>query len=155
MKRCTFSATVYKICTMDLILIDFKSLFFLCMSEEELWWNSYSSIVSSDLPISSKWMSFSKWGFDILKSSAKNETIVPGMLVLCHEFSSSSESQNFSARLKFIFSRVWQIFIAASFMGSCDRSIHQALMKRQIVIDSYDESHKTELILLNCQQDTA
>ena len=40
-------------------------------------------------------------------------------------------------------------------MGSCDRSIHQALMKRQIVIDSYDESHKTELILLNCQQDTA
>ena len=28
-------------------------------------------------------------------------------------------------------------------------------MKRQIVVDSYDESHETELILLIRQQDTA
>ena len=105
---------------MDLILIDFKYLFFLYLSEEELLLNSYWSNVSSGLSISSELMSFSKW---VLKSSARNETILSGLLVLCHEFSSSSESQNLCSRLKFIFSRAWLIFIAASFIVSCDRSI--------------------------------
>ena len=56
---------------MDLILIDFKSLFFLCLSEEELWLNSCSSNFSPGLSISSELMSFSKSVFDILISSAK------------------------------------------------------------------------------------
>ena len=40
-------------------LVDFKSLLFLCLSEEELWLNSYLSNVSPNLSISSELMSFS------------------------------------------------------------------------------------------------